>query len=199
MICPKCGTACERDEADVGIGTIGGPWGCPACHWFEEKFSLVEMVKQAHALQDAEDGAIIRDSHVGTPTPPTSLDAKGWHLYFIRLAVQAFMRADDTHALKPLIGDRLAMMMTFVRHARERFAQAAQTLAGELPRTLKMHFDCDDGSLAVGTPPHDILWTAESLKDAKRVRDVLAAHGIPVEFTSDCEENCDGQSADEDE
>jgi len=51
--CPKCGTTCERDEADVGIGTIGGPWGCPACHWIEGDYSIVDTIKQAHALQDA--------------------------------------------------------------------------------------------------------------------------------------------------
>lgn len=35
MICPRCGAECERDEADVGIGTIGGAWGCPECHWVD--------------------------------------------------------------------------------------------------------------------------------------------------------------------
>ena len=34
--CPKCGSACERDMVDVGIGEIpAGPWGCPECHWVE--------------------------------------------------------------------------------------------------------------------------------------------------------------------
>ena len=31
--CPQCGGPLERDEADVGIGVIYGPAGCPACHW----------------------------------------------------------------------------------------------------------------------------------------------------------------------
>lgn len=36
MKCPRCGADCERDEVDVGIGTIaGGPWGCFECHWVE--------------------------------------------------------------------------------------------------------------------------------------------------------------------
>lgn len=36
MICPECGSECERDEVDVGVGTVAaGPWGCPACHWAE--------------------------------------------------------------------------------------------------------------------------------------------------------------------
>lgn len=178
MKCPKCGGACERDEADVGVGTIGGPWGCPACHWIDEKFSLVDTIKQAHALQDA--------------APPV-LDAKGWHEYLVRLAIQAYERASMESGLRS--GHSLA----FAKHVRERLSQAAQTLVGELPRPLKMHFDCDEGSLAVGTPPHDILWTAEGLDSAKAVRDVFVAHGIHVVFTSDCEQNCDGQRADEDE
>lgn len=33
--CPKCGTECHRDEADVGVGVIYGPWGCPGCGWSE--------------------------------------------------------------------------------------------------------------------------------------------------------------------
>ena len=31
--CPKCGEDCDRDSADVGVGIIYGPWGCPACGW----------------------------------------------------------------------------------------------------------------------------------------------------------------------
>jgi hypothetical protein len=31
--CPKCGTeGLYRDEVDVGIGVMYGPWGCP-CGW----------------------------------------------------------------------------------------------------------------------------------------------------------------------
>jgi hypothetical protein len=32
-ICPKCGGECSRDEVDVGVGTIHGPWGCSGCGW----------------------------------------------------------------------------------------------------------------------------------------------------------------------
>ena len=35
MICPKCGEDCARDEVDVGVGVIYGPWGCP-CGWSED-------------------------------------------------------------------------------------------------------------------------------------------------------------------
>lgn len=32
-LCPKCGEECFRDEVDVGVGVIYGPWGCPGCGW----------------------------------------------------------------------------------------------------------------------------------------------------------------------
>lgn len=35
MNCPKCGEECARDEADVGVGVIYGPWGCYYCGWSE--------------------------------------------------------------------------------------------------------------------------------------------------------------------
>jgi len=33
--CPNCGDDCWRDEADVGVGIMYGPWGCPSCGWSE--------------------------------------------------------------------------------------------------------------------------------------------------------------------
>ncbi len=36
MICPKCSTPCHRDEVDVGVGIISGPYGCPGCGWSED-------------------------------------------------------------------------------------------------------------------------------------------------------------------
>jgi hypothetical protein len=36
MQCPKCGSECERDEVDNGVGMQAvGPWGCPECYWVE--------------------------------------------------------------------------------------------------------------------------------------------------------------------
>lgn len=32
--CPKCGDECWREEVDVGVGVIYGPWGC-SCGWSE--------------------------------------------------------------------------------------------------------------------------------------------------------------------
>ncbi len=34
MTCPICGDNCMRDEVDIGVGTIYGPFGCP-CGWSE--------------------------------------------------------------------------------------------------------------------------------------------------------------------
>lgn len=34
MVCPKCGEDCCRDEVDVDVGIIYGPWGC-FCGWSE--------------------------------------------------------------------------------------------------------------------------------------------------------------------
>jgi len=44
MICPKCGSEeCWQDHADVGVGIIFGPWGCPECGWSEyDEYDLSE-------------------------------------------------------------------------------------------------------------------------------------------------------------
>jgi len=34
MDCPKCGEECCRDQVDVGVGIMYGPWGC-MCGWSE--------------------------------------------------------------------------------------------------------------------------------------------------------------------
>jgi hypothetical protein len=34
--CPKCNEECYREEADIGVGVIHGPWGCPNCRWSED-------------------------------------------------------------------------------------------------------------------------------------------------------------------
>ena len=35
MNCPKCDEVCYRESADIGVGVIHGPYGCPACGWSE--------------------------------------------------------------------------------------------------------------------------------------------------------------------
>lgn len=37
MNCPKCGEDCCRDEVDVGVGIIYGPYGC-SCGWSEDPY-----------------------------------------------------------------------------------------------------------------------------------------------------------------
>lgn len=40
--CPRCGeTELWRESADVGVGIIYGPYGCPCCGWSEnEEYDL---------------------------------------------------------------------------------------------------------------------------------------------------------------
>lgn len=37
MNCEKCGEPCDRDEVNVGVGMIYGPWGCSYCGWSEDE------------------------------------------------------------------------------------------------------------------------------------------------------------------
>jgi hypothetical protein len=37
MLCPKCGEECDRDEVDVGVGVLYGPWGCGCCGWSDDE------------------------------------------------------------------------------------------------------------------------------------------------------------------
>lgn len=38
MDCPRCGGECIRDEVDVGVGVITGPYGCIECGWSEDPY-----------------------------------------------------------------------------------------------------------------------------------------------------------------
>ncbi len=52
--CPKCGDAVWRDSADVGVGIIYGPAGCPSCGWSEDKqYDMSEGSSKANA-EDSE-------------------------------------------------------------------------------------------------------------------------------------------------
>ena len=33
MKCPHCESDCAREEVDIGVGIMTGPWGCPNCGW----------------------------------------------------------------------------------------------------------------------------------------------------------------------
>lgn len=35
--CPECGEAVDRDEVDIGVGTMYGPPSCPGCGWAPEE------------------------------------------------------------------------------------------------------------------------------------------------------------------
>jgi predicted nucleic-acid-binding Zn-ribbon protein len=48
--CPKCGGDCSRDDADIGIGIIYGPWGCGNCGWSENpEYDISEGQKTTEA------------------------------------------------------------------------------------------------------------------------------------------------------
>ena len=53
MKCPECGNdECERDEVDVGVGVIHGPWGCPSCGWSEDSYYDRSNGKPSEAQKD---------------------------------------------------------------------------------------------------------------------------------------------------
>lgn len=69
MNCPKCGTECWRDEVDVGVGVINGPYGCPSCAWSEyEEYDLSD----GKSPLDEKGGAI---DQYGWYHPPRSSTA----------------------------------------------------------------------------------------------------------------------------
>ena len=44
--CPNCQQSCYRESADIGIGRIYGPWGCP-CGWSEDpRYNLLTGPKR---------------------------------------------------------------------------------------------------------------------------------------------------------
>jgi uncharacterized Zn finger protein (UPF0148 family) len=43
--CPACGKDMERDEVDVGIGTIYGQYFCPFCQYVEETYEINNLAK----------------------------------------------------------------------------------------------------------------------------------------------------------
>jgi hypothetical protein len=47
MNCPHCDESCDRESADVGIGIMYGPWGCPRCGWSEnEEYDSREGIRR---------------------------------------------------------------------------------------------------------------------------------------------------------
>lgn len=73
--CPKCSNDdLHRDEADVGVGIIYGPWGCPACGWSE--YSEYDLSDGRSAV-DERGGAI---DQYGGYHPPGSSMAEAYRL-----------------------------------------------------------------------------------------------------------------------
>jgi hypothetical protein len=61
--CPHCDSECWREDADVGVGIIYGPWGCPDCGWSESSdYDLRDGPKTT------ENGGIIDQFGGLTPT-----------------------------------------------------------------------------------------------------------------------------------
>lgn len=50
MKCVKCGTQCCRDEVDVGVGIVYGPFGCPGCGWSEDPTYDISEGEKLHEL-----------------------------------------------------------------------------------------------------------------------------------------------------
>lgn len=63
MKCPKCGTDCDRDEIDVGVGVVTGPWGCSGCGWSED-----ERYDLSNGQPRERDGGVIDPRGGWTPS-----------------------------------------------------------------------------------------------------------------------------------
>lgn len=65
MDCPKCGSACGREEAHNGVGLVCGPYGC-ICGWSEwPEYDLSDG--QSPRYEDGifdQYGGWIRDRHI---------------------------------------------------------------------------------------------------------------------------------------
>lgn len=52
--CPNCGsTNVDRDEVDVGVGTVMGPWSCHDCEWSERNTDALLADYEAKKDDDA--------------------------------------------------------------------------------------------------------------------------------------------------
>lgn len=46
MNCERCGNECDRDEVDVGVGVVYGPWGCYECGWSSDPRYDLQNIEQ---------------------------------------------------------------------------------------------------------------------------------------------------------
>ena len=71
MKCENCGAECGRDEVDVGVGIIYGPYGC-GCGWSEdERYNILDGPKET------KDGYTI--DQYGGATPPAKNKGVDWN------------------------------------------------------------------------------------------------------------------------
>lgn len=84
-VCPKCGgDRLHQDSADVGVGVISGPWGCPDCGWSEDE---AYDLSDGRSPLDEKGGAI---DQYGGYHPPGSSMALAYRM------AEATARADGT-------------------------------------------------------------------------------------------------------
>lgn len=68
MKCPECNGDCYRDEVDIGVGILYGPWGCTECGWSQD--SQYDLSKARDPVDD-KGGAI--DQYGGYHPPGSSM------------------------------------------------------------------------------------------------------------------------------
>lgn len=91
MKCENCGEECWRDSADVGVGVIYGPWGCP-CGWSES-----EEYNQLSGPKKTDLGGIIDQFGIVTPVDSSQTFFEG----FERVVIDSM--ADASELLSGLI------------------------------------------------------------------------------------------------
>ena len=56
MKCENCNGECQRDEVDVGVDVMHGPYGCPNCGWSEyDEYNQLTGEKRDESGQFAYD------------------------------------------------------------------------------------------------------------------------------------------------
>lgn len=72
--CPDCGAGLWRDEVEIGVGTMSGPWRCSECPWGEEG-PLSVLEESPDSLHEPADGNAAPDveSEPKTPAPVSRL------------------------------------------------------------------------------------------------------------------------------
>jgi len=56
--CPGCGESCDRDEVDIGVGTMYGPWRCSRCGWSAPEYDCQQEDSDDDDVEDTWDTRI---------------------------------------------------------------------------------------------------------------------------------------------